>query len=114
MEPIVQAAVISGTAVITAAAIQATGNIVAARKRLAENPAPKEMAQDVITDHRSKTDWWFWSILAFMVFWWILTMVTADVTGSRYTMALIILTPSAAAFMAMAKVLRMFFAIQRR
>jgi hypothetical protein len=115
MEPIVIAALISGTAVITAATIQAAGNIVAAKKRLAENPPTKDMAQEVITDHRiKKVDWWFWGILAFMAFWWVLTMATADVMGSRYTMALVILTPPAAAFMAMAKVLKMIMANRRR
>jgi hypothetical protein len=114
MEPIVQAAVISGTAVIAAAGIQAAGNVVAARKRLAEKPDPKEMAHEVITDRRIKIDWAFWWVLAFMTFWWVLAMATADIMGSRYMLSLVILTPSAAFLMVMAKVLRMVFAIIRR
>ena len=104
MEPIVIAATITGTAAMAAAGIQAMGNISAAKHKAAEAPAQKEVAQAQVTDRPAKRDWAFWGILVFMTFWWIQAIVTVDLSGSRYMLACIILSPSVVLFMVVIKV----------
>jgi hypothetical protein len=105
MEPVVQAAVISGTAVMIAAGIQATGNVVAARKRAAEKPETKEITQDVTTAQRTKRDRSFWITLVFIGVWWVSGFFINDLSKDRYALAVLILMPSMTLYMVMMKVI---------
>ena len=97
-----------------AAGIQATGNVVAARKKATETPDTKDIAQDVTTAHRTKRDRSFWITLFFIGVWWVAGFFINDLSKDRYALAVLILMPSMTLYMVIMEVIVQLMDIRRK
>ena len=98
-------AAITGTAVIIAAIIQASGNVFAAKHKAAVTPPKNDIVQEVTQKKITKPDWGFWVIMVLGSIWWIFNIAYRDFIADRLMFGLVILVPCVAVLMIVVKIM---------